>query len=148
MGLNTYYVFVSIYGWYHWLFWNKKENNAKELPISRIKTNQVILYLVSFILVSVVLYFILKRFTDSPIPFWDAVITSLSFVGTWMLARKILENWLIWIIADALSIGVYVYRELYFFLVLFIVYTVMAYVGYQNWKKAIVEIRNGHLQKI
>ncbi len=56
---------------------------------------------------------ILDRFTDSPIPYWDAFTTALSFTATWMLARKILEHWILWIIVDAVSMGLYLYRGLY-----------------------------------
>lgn len=147
LGLNTYYIAVSVYGWYHWLFWNKKDNEQMELPVSRITSRQIVIYLIGFVVFSLALYTILKNLTDSPIPFWDAVATSLSFIGTWMLARKILENWLVWIIADGLCAGIYIYKELYFFLVLFIIYTVMAYVGYRNWKKMIPEMQNSQLSK-
>ncbi len=78
---------------------------------------------------------ILDKFTDSPIPYWDAFTTAVSFTATWMLARKILEHWILWILVDAVSMGLYLYRGLYPTLVLFTIYTTMAAIGYFEWKK-------------
>jgi len=81
------------------------------------------------------MYYILRRFTDSPIPFWDAFTTSLSIFATWMLARKKIEQWLIWIFVDLVSVGLYLYRGLYPTVFLFLVYAVMAVIGYYEWRK-------------
>ena len=83
---------------------------------------------------------ILKRYTDSPMPFWDAFTTAASFTATWMLARKILEHWILWIIVDAVSMGLYLYRDLYPTLILFAIYTSMAIIGYIEWKKTYTRI--------
>jgi nicotinamide mononucleotide transporter len=82
-----------------------------------------------------VIAWILLEFTNSDLPYWDSFTTSLSFVATWMLARKKLENWLIWIVVDAVSVGIYIYKELYPTAVLFLFLTVLAYVGYLRWQK-------------
>jgi nicotinamide mononucleotide transporter len=83
----------------------------------------------------------LLHLTDSPVPYLDAVSTSLSIVATWMLARKILENWLLWIVADLISTGLYIYKGLWPTTVLFLVYTVLAVVGYFQWKRSL-EVQN------
>jgi nicotinamide mononucleotide transporter len=77
----------------------------------------------------------LGRYTDSPIPFGDAFTTSLSIIATWMLARKKIEQWLIWIFIDLVSVGLYLYRGLYPTVFLFLVYTIMAGIGYLEWHK-------------
>ena len=82
-----------------------------------------------------VYYFVLSNFTDSDVAFPDSVTTALSIVATWMLARKILEHWLIWIFVDAFSALLYWHKELYFTMGLFAVYTIMAIVGYLRWRK-------------
>jgi nicotinamide mononucleotide transporter len=76
----------------------------------------------------------LVRFTDSPVPWLDAFTTSLGIVATWMIARKILENWIVWIIADIVCIGLFYYRGLYPSILLFLVYTFLAVFGYFEWK--------------
>jgi nicotinamide mononucleotide transporter len=83
------------------------------------------------------LYFLLLLYTDSDVPFTDAFVTALSFVATWMLARKKLENWLVWIVADAVSVGLYLYKELYATAIFYSVLTLVAIAGYFKWKKSI-----------
>ena len=134
MGLQIYYVLISIYGWYEWLHGN--QNNTKEaLKVSRLNFKLgAVLSLITAI-VFVLIWIILKNFTDSTVPVADALATSLSLVATWMLARKILEHWLIWIFVDIFSIGLFWYKELYPTVFLFVVYTVLAVVGFIEWKK-------------
>jgi nicotinamide mononucleotide transporter len=79
---------------------------------------------------------VLKEYTDSPVPYWDAFTTAVSFTATWMLARKILENWILWIIVDLVSMGLYLYRGLYPTLLLFGIYTTMAVIGYYKWLRS------------
>jgi len=135
MSLQYYYVFISIYGWIHW----KKgttENN-KELPAIRINNRFIIISVVATAVIYIIYYLVLLNFTDSTIPKSDALVGALSVIGTWMLAKKFIENWLVWIVADALCIGLYIYKGLYPTSVLFAIYTVMAWVGYLQWKKSI-----------
>jgi len=134
MGLNAYYVVISIYGW---ILWSRgRENRGSDLPVSKV-SNKTALVLLGITAVAFgVIGFILERYTDSPVPFWDAFTTALSFTATWMLARKILENWILWIIVDAVSMGLYLYRGLYPTLFLFAVYTTMAVIGYIKWRRS------------
>jgi len=71
----------------------------------------------------------------SELLYWDAFTTAASIIATWMLARKIIHHWLIWIVVDAVSLGLYVYKGMYPTVILFLVYTLMAYKGYIEWKK-------------
>jgi nicotinamide mononucleotide transporter len=136
MGLQMYYVAISIYGWYEWLRGNSS-NKSEPLKVSRLTGRlALILASVSFILFFLI-WFILNNYTDSPVPFADSLATSLSIVATWMLARKILEHWLVWIFVDAFSIGLFWYKDLLPTVILFIVYTGMAVVGFIEWKKEI-----------
>ncbi len=134
MGLNVYYFFISIYGW---ILWRNGDGSGDSLrPVSRIKLRHGLILLLLTIVAFLGIGVILDRFTDSPVPYWDALTTAMSFTATWMLARKILEHWIIWIIVDAISMGLYLYRGLYPTMVLFAIYTVMAVIGYIEWKKA------------
>ena len=135
MGLNAYYFFISIYGW---IVWQKgKENKGRQSNIIRIQWKQGLILTGLTALAFVGIGLILDRYTDSPIPYWDALTTAMSFTATWMLARKILEHWIIWIIVDAISMGLYLYRGLYPTMILFAIYTTMAVIGYLEWKKSI-----------
>uniref|UniRef100_UPI0032172DB5 nicotinamide riboside transporter PnuC n=1 Tax=uncultured Draconibacterium sp. TaxID=1573823 RepID=UPI0032172DB5 len=136
MGLQVYYVGISLYGWYFWIK-GKKPQNGLKVPVK--KTSNVLW--VKLILTSVVLYgvllYILLNWTNSDVPYMDSMTTALSIVATWMLARKYIEHWLLWIFIDAFSAGLYVYKGLWPTVILFIVYTVMAALGYIEWKKDI-----------
>jgi nicotinamide mononucleotide transporter len=72
----------------------------------------------------------------STIIYWDAFTTAASIVATWMLARKILEQWLVWILVDAISMILYIYKGLFLTAGLFLVYSLLAILGYFEWKKA------------
>ena len=134
MGLQLYYVVVSIYGWYEWL--SGKQGDKKEgLKVSRIKLRLGIYLTIVSVLIFLLIWYILSNFTDSPVPMADALATGLSIVATWMLARKILEHWLVWIFVDAFSVGLFLYKNLLPTVILFVVYTIMAIVGYVEWKR-------------
>ena len=132
MSLQFYYVFISIYGWIHWK--NGKSEN-EELTTAIMKNRDRLVTIVGTVVVYVIYYLILANYTDSTIPKSDALVGALSVIGTWMLAKKFLENWLMWILADGLCVGLYLYKELYPTAILFVIYTVMAGVGYWEWKK-------------
>lgn len=135
MGLQLYYVAISIYGWIYWVS-GKSKTRAGELPVTRINRPTavygILLAAGSFIL----LYFLLTHKTDSPVPFMDALTTALSIAATWLLARKVLENWLVWIVTDLLCIGLYASQNLWATVVLFAVYEALAIYGYFQWKSS------------
>jgi nicotinamide mononucleotide transporter len=134
MGLQLYYVFISIYGWYEWLS-GKQQNKSAGLKISSVNLRLGLWLAMAGLAIFLVIWFILSRFTDSPVPMADALATALSIVATWMLARKILEHWLVWIFVDAFSVGLFLYKNLLPTVILFVVYTAMAVVGYIEWRK-------------
>jgi|WetSurMetagenome_2_1015567.scaffolds.fasta_scaffold199821_2 nicotinamide mononucleotide transporter len=137
MVLQVYYVGISFYGWYFWLKGNRKDKQG-EVPVSKIKKNEAILTALITPFIFALIFLILFRFTDSPVPFLDALSTSLGIVATLMLARKILENWLLWIVADLVSTGLYIYKGLWPTTVLFLVYTALAILGYFQWKRSLM----------
>lgn len=142
MGLQFYYIIVSIYGWFHWL--GKRKDD--KVIITNIKTSSLSLKawmvsLTSVLLLTFIIYWILLYgpsffdLPDSALPLGDAFTTSASIIATWMLARKILENWLFWIVIDTVSLSMYIYKGLYITSLLFLIYTIMAVIGYFQWKK-------------
>lgn len=134
MGLQFYYVFVSIYGWYMWLKGNPA-NKSESIPLSHITPRFAVSATIASLFIWLILWFILNYLTDSPIPVMDSFTTALSIVATYMLARKIIEHWLIWIVVDMVSAGLYIYKDLWPTTLLFVVYTAMAVVGYVQWTK-------------
>jgi nicotinamide mononucleotide transporter len=134
MGLNGYYIIVSVYGWIHWS--RKGEVKGRVPVISRINRKMLLILGFLTLIAFGAIGWLLDHYTDSPVPYWDALTTAASFTATWMLARKILEHWIVWIVVDAISMGLYLYRGLYPTLILFGVYTTMAVIGYLEWKKS------------
>ncbi len=134
VSINSYYLFVSVYGWINW---QKKSNNKQEkaLRISKISGHKEYMqYGIATLLIYFAYYFTLKLL-NSPIAAADSVVGALSIIATWMLANKKLENWLVFLTVDAYAAVLYFSKGLYPTTVLFIVYTIMAYIGYKQWKK-------------
>lgn len=140
MSLQFYYVFISIYGWINWK--RGKLGSGEELLTTQLSKRLLLNLVIVTGLIYIVYYLILSKFTDSTIPKADSLVGALSVVGTWMLAKKFIENWLVWIVADALCVGLYIYKGLFPTAILFIVYTVMSVVGYWQWRKRMKELKN------
>ena len=136
MGLQVYYVVISVYGWYYWLKGEKNKDENRVL-VKSVSSKLRIKLTMSTVIIYFTILFILIQFTDSDVPFMDSMTTALSIVATWMLARKYIEHWLIWIFVDLFSSGLYVYKNLWPTAVLFIIYTTMAVFGYYQWKEDI-----------
>lgn len=134
MGLQVYYVAISIYGWYYWLR-GSKASGETTLPVIRVTKRLGWILTAVTIPLFVFISFVLVRFTDSPVPYWDAFTTSISITATWMLTRKMLEQWYLWIIVNTVSLVLYVYKGLYPTVVLFAFYLVLSFVGYVQWRK-------------
>lgn len=139
MGLQVYYLLVSIYGWYNWMF-GARSKKQDDLRISKIKLKLGIYLTIVVILLFGVISFILVNYTDSELPYWDSFTTAASFIATWMLAKKIIEHWIIWVIVDFVSLGLYIYKGLYPTVILFAVYTILAIMGYLEWKKELKRV--------
>ncbi|MBT3207871.1 MAG: nicotinamide mononucleotide transporter [Bacteroidetes bacterium] len=133
MSLQFYYVFISIYGWIIWSG-NKNDGSENELKVSKTKLKSALI-LTFVTLMIFLIYSIILNQTDSTIPYWDAFTTSASIVATWMLAHKKIEHWIIWIIVDLVSLGLYIYKGLYATSFLFFIYSLIAVIGYFEWKK-------------
>ena len=134
MGINIYYVLMSIYGWYRWL--QPSESGAAK-EITRNSGKEWLLSIVLFLLSWVILFVILQRFTDSEIPLWDSLTTSLAIVGMWLMAEKKVEHWLFWIATDLLSIPLYYYKDLLLTSGQFFVFTILAVIGWLQWNKSL-----------
>lgn len=136
MALQAYYAIISIYGWFHWSGRAKDSGADAGMPVIRVKRRLLIVLIVLWLLLWLIIGFVLDEYTNSTIPYWDAFTASGGIVATWMLTRKILEQWLFWIVIDFVSIGLYVWQELYATTLLFGVYIIMAILGYRQWRKA------------
>lgn len=140
-GINIYYLIISFYGIFWWWKGRRKTDtarptegkNAEELAISHTPRQMWARLGVVSVALLVLIAFILIRYTDSTVPWMDSLTTALSIVAMWMLARKYVEQWLVWIVVDVVSAGLYVYKDLYFTAGLYAFYAIVAYFGYKEW---------------
>ncbi|MGN6249585.1 MAG: nicotinamide riboside transporter PnuC [Ginsengibacter sp.] len=131
--LNFYYVIMSIYGWWYW--YRKKD----EPPVPITYTNRKEWKTVAGIVVGgfIFLYFILKNFTPSTVPFWDAFVSATAWAGMWLLAKRKLENWILLNISNTVAIPLLFYKHLAMYSVLTIFLFIVAVQGFFEWKKMI-----------
>ncbi|MDE6395992.1 MAG: nicotinamide riboside transporter PnuC [Muribaculaceae bacterium] len=133
-GISIYYIIASVYGLVCWLHKSNKDN-SEPLKISHTPNSFLLPLLPVFLGIFLVLGYILSHFTDSNVPWADAFTTALSIVAMWMLARKYVEQWLVWIAADVACALLYVYKDLWFTGALYLAYAVVAVFGYIKWKR-------------
>lgn len=132
--LQLVYIVLLIYGWYEWV--HGKEND-KQLLITK-TSGKVFLFLFIICIISTISIGTFFRYnTNASLPYVDSFLASLSLVAQWMIARKKIENWLLWIVADILYIGMYVYKHLYLTSLLYFIFIILAIIGWMRWKKEI-----------
>lgn len=133
-AIDVYYVLAAIYGLMVWLRGNSKKQK-KELPISTTPPEAwpVLAAVCSVLLVAIA--FVLKKWTPSTVPWADSFTTALSIVAMWMLSRKWIEQWWVWFVVDAASSALYIYKGIYFYAGLYLLYTVLAAYGYFKWRR-------------
>ncbi len=135
MGLQVYYLGISVYGWIYWIRGGKRDGGQYKLPVTRISGRQAWLLVGLGTAMFLGIVAILKYFTDSDVPWGDGFTTAASIAATWMLARKMLEHWLVWIVVDTVAAGLYFYKGLYPSTVLYVIYATIAVLGYIQWKR-------------
>ena len=145
-AVYLYYIGANTYGLLKWTRSRRRnlteEGTATEaLPITHVPKGQLLPLAAAAIALWGLLYWILGTFTDSPVPLGDAFTTAFSIVAMWMLAQKYLEQWLLWIVVNAVSTALYFWKGLYPTGVLFIVYVVVAVMGYFRWRKEMLFAR-------
>ncbi len=131
MALQVVYIFVQIYGWHYWL----RGRDDSDVPITRLDRRQWGLVVAVTGLGAVLLGSFMFHLTDADLPFWDAATTAMSLMAQFLIGRKKLENWLLWITVDVLSVGIYLYKALYLTAGLYAVFLVMAGIGYLTWRR-------------
>lgn len=144
-SINIYYLLIAIYGYWAWTR-NKTSGEGKEAKgsdskkVLEISHTPVWAWGVVVAATGVLwwlLWWLLSNFTDSTVPVADAFTTALSIVAMWMMARKYAEQWLAWFVVDAVCVGLYIYKGLIFYPILYSIYTVIALFGYRKWVRLI-----------
>ena len=93
-----------------------------------------------YVVLHIVLYFLLSEFTDSRVPLLDSMSTALSIVAMWMLSRKLVEQWLVWLVVDMISVGLYFYKGIPLTASLYLLYSALAVVGYMRWRRNVGKV--------
>ena len=135
MGLNFYYIFMSIYGLYCWKFALKPDD--VNFGFSHITNKTLYILLILFVILFGSILIILSKINSAQVPVPDALIAVLSIIATWMAAKKIVECWYIWIFVNFLATCLYVHQKLYPTAILFIVYSILSFVGLIEWRKSV-----------
>lgn len=139
MGINAFYFMMSVYGW---IMWTRKTDNSMQRPITFSTKKDYLISSAMFVFSIVFILSLLKYFNgddatywESGVPYIDTFTTSVFIVGMWQMALKKVENWIFWIIGDVISIPLYYYKDLQFTSIQFIVFLIIAVMGYFEWKK-------------
>ena len=131
--LQLFYLTLSAYGWWAWLHGGDRGSN---LRVSRAGRHVWLVVAPLVLLGGLGLGTVLARYTDSPVPYLDAMLTSTSLLAQWMMTRKILENWIVWIVADIVYVPMFISRGLPFTSIQYAVFLVLACMGYLSWRKS------------
>ncbi|MBB5397856.1 nicotinamide riboside transporter PnuC [Mucilaginibacter sp. AK015] len=144
MGLQVYFLAMNVYGWW---YWSRRPANEKKIPVARITKKEVAISAVAIIIFTILLGSLLK-YTPASFPYLDSFCTACSLVAQVFLARKVLENWLIWIFVDVVYVGVYIFKDLHLTALMYAIYVAIALMGYLDWKKDWIRGRKETKSKI
>jgi nicotinamide mononucleotide transporter len=138
MGLQVVYLTLSIYGWYNWLHGGEQRT---VLHVSRATPRTLAVLAVLVIAGSLVLGATLHRHTNAALPFLDSALTVTSLAAQWLMTRKILENWLLWLAVDVVYVPMFISRGLIATAVLYAVFLLLAMLGYISWRRSYLQRR-------
>jgi nicotinamide mononucleotide transporter len=134
VGLQLIYILLNAYGWYQWKFGGRDKAGV---PISTMTLRQWGVTALVALASIAALGTALNRMTDTDVAYWDATTTTLSLIAQYLLARKLIENWWVWIAVNALYIGIYIYKGLYLTSGLQLVLILLSVMGYWEWRKSL-----------
>jgi len=146
-ALNLYYLAMAVYGWWQWQYGGKR-NNAKQIsidekPVLHVSTWPIKNHLIAFGLIAILSLgsgYLLSQKTSAELPYLDSFTTWSAVITTWMVTRKILENWLYWIVINSASIYLFIDREFFLYAVLYAAYIIIAVFGYLQWRNSLEQI--------
>jgi len=132
MGLQVVYVALQIYGWWHWLHGGRERG---ELKVSRLSRAGAAGWLMVAVAGTAGLGHVMKTYTNADLPYGDAAPTVLSLIAQWLMAKKVLESWWLWITVDVLYLGIYNYKALYLTMGMYGLFLMLATSGWWEWRK-------------
>lgn len=130
-SLQIFFSLLGGWGWWQWLRGTTSEGSA--LPVRMLNVRQRVLALVCVLLAWPALGLFLRRYTDTDVPYWDALPTAASVLGQYLLGRKFIENWSTWVAVNVVSVGLYAYKGLWLTVVLYAIFVVLSVAGWRSW---------------
>jgi nicotinamide mononucleotide transporter len=134
MGLQVIYLLLSVYGWYHWLYGGEHHTT---LRVSRASARLLALLAIIDVAAWIPLATVLDRHTDAVYPYLDSLLSTTSLVAQWMMTRKIVENWVVWILVDIVYVPMWLSRGYYPTAALYAVFLVLAVIGLRDWTRSV-----------
>lgn len=133
---NLIYIFMQMYGWYYWVLGGKKARNKKDkVPVTTLKWKERSAWIGVIIVFTAGLGYFMATRTDASLPYLDALTTVMSLTAQWLMGKKILENWVLWISVDVMALFIYSYKGLYMTAGLYFVFLILASGGLIEWYK-------------
>jgi nicotinamide mononucleotide transporter len=139
-SLNIYYFLMSVYGWYNWV--KKKDASHYTYPISWCKKNELVFGIGFFLFSWGVIYYSLVTFTNSNTPILDSLVSGSAVTAMWWMAKRKIENWLAWIFSNIVAIPLNFYKGFMLFTVMYVLFLILAWMGYVTWKKVAKQTAN------
>jgi nicotinamide mononucleotide transporter len=135
MALQIVFLAQSFYGWYYWLYGATDQEASP--PIRQLQPKALGLALLLVLLLWLFFWWFFAHYTQADLPQWDTLVLALSLVANTLLAKKIIDNWWLWIVADLLSVGIFIHKAVYLSAATYLLFTFMAIHGLRTWKKSI-----------
>jgi len=132
-ALQIFFAIVALWGWFQWLRGHRADGSA--LQVTRLSARGVVLTLLACGLAWPAVALFLIRFTDTDVPWWDGFATGFSLVGQYLLGRKFIENWIIWLVVNTVSVGLFMHKGLWLTVALYAVFTALSVMGYLAWRR-------------
>jgi nicotinamide mononucleotide transporter len=137
--LNIYFFAMSVLGWYYWI---QKKDAAETFPISWCSKKELSIGVGLFVIFWVAVFLLLKNITDSNTPILDALVSASAVTAMWWMAKRKIENWHAWIFSNIIAIPLNFYKGFMLFTLMYVLFLIMAYMGYKSWKKLVTENKN------
>ena len=134
--LHVFYVFMNGYGWYYWLRGAGARSSGGRLVVARLRKRSASLLGVATVIGIVAMGWLFDYYTDADLAYWDSTTTVISFAAMWMAAHKYIENWIVWLVIDVLATGIYIFKGIWPYAVLYGLYIPMAVWGWMAWLRS------------
>ena len=131
-AMQLYYVLAGVYGL---VVWKRRPKKIDHGDIRHTPMKWIVPLVAVYAVLHVAFYFFLAECTDSRVPLFDSMSTALSIVAMWMLSRKLVEQWLVWLVVDMISVGLYIYKGIPITAGLCALYCILAVAGYVRWRR-------------